>query len=359
MAKHDALISGSDALQFFARRRFENSDLDVYVSGNEALLEFSKYILNVEGYTFAPYPWQCPNAALSIMNREEQLEEFLGGIKKNGSRTRPQAPGEKDIVAFYEMKTLEGVLLFTRGHAGAASFRQIQLIATRGPPLFAILNDFYMTNIFNFYSWRTAYSLFPYHTFVTKDAYLTQPLTTKLKHCAEKYSNRGWKVLNYVPRAHKCNSTHCGLYPFRRIGDRAVWRLDLDVDGVELQAIQPCLLEYCTFGMEMTDKWTSMDGDERTYTKEYMKVLCAQLDAPCIKGGLLVDTFASTPWTQFLREMATKCSMLDAQYLNQTPEPQSWPFINPFARVEHRDGEVKVWWEIYEEFLENRYYVYK
>ena len=51
MAKHNVLISGSLALQFFQRFTWSDSDMDVYVYAKGAR-EFEEYLCKTEGYRF-------------------------------------------------------------------------------------------------------------------------------------------------------------------------------------------------------------------------------------------------------------------------------------------------------------------
>ena len=50
MAKHNALISGSFVLQYFARVTYEASDLDVFIHIDDDIESFGNYLTSVEGY---------------------------------------------------------------------------------------------------------------------------------------------------------------------------------------------------------------------------------------------------------------------------------------------------------------------
>lgn len=52
-ARTGALISGSNALQFFAQVRYEESDLDIYVKSSK-VLEVGNWLMNSAGYRFEP-----------------------------------------------------------------------------------------------------------------------------------------------------------------------------------------------------------------------------------------------------------------------------------------------------------------
>jgi hypothetical protein len=54
LGRADALISGSFALQFFARRSWPESDLDVYLRDGDGVDHLGQYLVEVEGYDLVP-----------------------------------------------------------------------------------------------------------------------------------------------------------------------------------------------------------------------------------------------------------------------------------------------------------------
>jgi len=53
MRKHDAVVSGGLALQFFARATWKESDMDVFVRKGPGVDAFHKYLTETEGYKFS------------------------------------------------------------------------------------------------------------------------------------------------------------------------------------------------------------------------------------------------------------------------------------------------------------------
>lgn len=53
MGQHDALISGSFALQFFERVLWKESDLDMFVQQGHGAEAFCRYLCMEEGYVLA------------------------------------------------------------------------------------------------------------------------------------------------------------------------------------------------------------------------------------------------------------------------------------------------------------------
>ncbi|KAF3309014.1 hypothetical protein TWF173_011524 [Orbilia oligospora] len=309
MATHGAVVSGSDALQFLSRERFENSDLDVYFEVGR-LRGFKEHLEEVEGYAWVPYQWQSGGIEEAMVDRIFDTKDFQK-LEQAGRLSKGSNLG---YLARYEMKTLEGVFLFQKGKAEDQSLRQVQLIVTHGPPMYAILSDFYATHLFNVYDYKGAYSIFPRGTFVERRGYKTQAMTAKVVRCCGKYAQRGYDILDYAEWDEK--STGEGRFGdvvlevkddreirrSRRVGDRFSWCLNLDTTGVDVPEHPPSsLLEYATFGMGYNDKRRNMYGEVRDVVTPYMKVQCAPMRSELVAGDLVVDTLGRE-WEEFLSE---------------------------------------------------------
>jgi hypothetical protein len=51
MKRHGAVISGGLALQFFARRVWKESDMDLFIKSGESAMALGRYFVEAEGYT--------------------------------------------------------------------------------------------------------------------------------------------------------------------------------------------------------------------------------------------------------------------------------------------------------------------
>ncbi|KAK6353493.1 hypothetical protein TWF696_005456 [Orbilia brochopaga] len=341
MATHHALVSGSDALQFFARTRFASSDLDVYIEGEQALLAFADHLISVEKYTFLPYPGQHKNHINAIKGREEAFKAMIEDAKKNGNRPRPSKLAETNPLASYEMKSIEAVLRFDRDASSSKYHRQIQLIATTGPPLYAVLNDFYATLIFNFYDWKTAFSIFPKETFLERLSYMTQPETAKIVDCHEKYRKRNWIVRCYDNMHRNVDldddsdltlKDHGSVLRSRRVGDKFSWMMSLDTSDVEAPYACSKTLEYSTFGMAMTCVYTDMFGRRMHYGYPYLRIRCAPYCGNGLRQPTLVVDNLNTSWGDSLKSMFDKIgetSDLGNDHID-------W------------DSQLPIWWEAYQ-----------
>ncbi|PSS08863.1 hypothetical protein PHLCEN_2v3478 [Hermanssonia centrifuga] len=76
-ARTAALISGSNALQFFNRLRYSNSDLDVYVSWKSAM-EVGKWMLG-HGYTYKPSVSQLEDLEQEIHAGHHSHDDYAEG----------------------------------------------------------------------------------------------------------------------------------------------------------------------------------------------------------------------------------------------------------------------------------------
>ncbi|KAK6515803.1 hypothetical protein TWF281_004393 [Arthrobotrys megalospora] len=260
MARHNALVSGSHALQFLARIKWPDSDLDVYMTGENALTEFANHLLQKEGYSFSPYSWQSGEAMKAISNKMADRETYL----REKVQTPDWDPEEEtsDEAALYCTQDIDGVFNFV--HPTNPN-RKIQLISARVLPLNAILADYYATHIFNLITWNRAYSLFPYHTFGKNHAFYTHDLKGSARKGVEKYKGRGFEFKRYG-NFHTCVK-NCPFRPHRRVADKYCWVVDLDTYGVDDSNIPvpQDVLETSTWGMKMHYSWWSRDENKRLF----------------------------------------------------------------------------------------------
>lgn len=138
---------------------------------------------------------------------------------------------------------------------------KVQLIATPGPPVGAILRGYYMTAVVNFISWNKAYSIFPRATLLFHETVLlTKPGDydePQLSRNLAKYRQRGWRlrtesvISNSPYHRHplgdpdKCQN--------RRVGDSGTWVMRLgDTAAIEgsNSVVPDFVLEYSCFRID-------------------------------------------------------------------------------------------------------------
>ncbi|RAL60990.1 hypothetical protein DID88_010086 [Monilinia fructigena] len=226
LAKHDALISGSFALQFFERRFWHDSDLDIYVDGSNELRSpdpIGEYLVEREGYK------------LRSTKTEEDSDSIVHGYANR-------------IEHISQIKT------YHRRCSGKKMPNQIQIIYTMNTPLQAIVAGFHHTLVMNFISWDFAYSLFPDLNFIKKTAYEINGDNINAESGDDhdpqtKYTRRGWNFEKAAVRGDTKNLHSLQLGGRRRIGDSYTWSIALGTNGVTPGQPTP-VLQHSFFKVE-------------------------------------------------------------------------------------------------------------
>ncbi|KAI0337050.1 hypothetical protein BDW22DRAFT_1364556 [Trametopsis cervina] len=240
-ARTGALVSGSNALQYFGRVVYEESDLDLYVKV-EKVLEVGQWLIGTAGYQFEP------NTRTQNQQPGISFEEAIRRVNR--------------LHEYRPIHGLEGVYnLYKHVPGGEANGtrRKIQLITARYMPMDVILN-FHSTIVMNVISFDRAYSLYPYATFERRLGLHTPTcvgLSEEKPAFVQKYRLRGWEMTNGSSELHSWHGLdqpppHYSLpSSFRSqprwIADRHSWVIRLPLDGVRVPAGKlgdPC---YVTF----------------------------------------------------------------------------------------------------------------
>lgn len=106
MAKHNAIISGSHALQFLSRKEWPDSDLDVYVDGTVGIKSFGEYLTTQEGYVFSPYEFQSSHQNDAVDKREIEWRNYILGKMEEPDTDFDDVSSEMGI---YCLSQIDGV----------------------------------------------------------------------------------------------------------------------------------------------------------------------------------------------------------------------------------------------------------
>ncbi|RDB26109.1 hypothetical protein Hypma_006894 [Hypsizygus marmoreus] len=195
-----AIISGSTAVEFFDRQRFEGSDLDVYIE--HASAEILGLWLLESGYSFLPRSFQNPVFPDVLV---DPLSEDTNG--------------EQSLYVGFGVDT---VCNFVK----TSPDRRVQLMTTRGPVMDVILS-FHSTCVMNIITHRAAFSLFPFATFVEKRS-LRKPIDSLRQMDAEdKWASRGWSFPSGIETSEATDPKSEFCQGFRRVGDHKCWVIPL------------------------------------------------------------------------------------------------------------------------------------
>ncbi|KAL8823699.1 MAG: hypothetical protein Q9191_005627 [Dirinaria sp. TL-2023a] len=205
MGRHDALISGSFAVQFFERVTWKESDLDIFVEQRQGAIALENHLCKKEDYDFV---------------REGNVQEYL------------------DVNGILSIRTL----IMQRPDSTEA---KVQLIQTKHQPLLEILRGFYTTLVVNVITWNKAYALFPQPSFVHHKAYMLKPINDYFGKLVAKYDMRGWTSQGIVWPEDK--ASHGSILEHRRLGDRFTWTVPFNTEGVRHAAQPDSVLEYSNF----------------------------------------------------------------------------------------------------------------
>ncbi|KAJ7591813.1 hypothetical protein C8J56DRAFT_931787 [Mycena floridula] len=206
-ARTGLIISGSTALQFFDRTVYEDSDMDLYVHESSSR-EVSHFLIEA-GYTFVPRASQVNKTVDQVIDGDRRAsDDFLRTAELVGDD--------------YDEDHTHGIAHIFDFHKGQ---RKIQLITAVKTP-FDVIFRYHSTAVLNFITHKTAYSLYPYATFVKRRS--VRLIDTRSAEAAiRKYERRGWIATNH-PLPVWDEDEYEGSDPQARwIGDSACWTIAL------------------------------------------------------------------------------------------------------------------------------------
>ena len=121
--------------------------------------------------------------------------------------------------------------------------------------LYGILEYSRSTTDVNFISWNKAYSLYPYATFVEKEAYmLTVSDEESVETCERWLDGEGIGIRTLTLEEGVRPADERSLVVGRRkVGDKGTWIVELDTEGVQDPGRSGAILESSTFGVRLYD----------------------------------------------------------------------------------------------------------
>ncbi|KAL1671685.1 hypothetical protein EV122DRAFT_284695 [Schizophyllum commune] len=190
-----AVISGAVALHFFNRVTVQDTPLEIYVERTHTMevALFFQYI----GYQYRP------------RERQEAILADAHSLAINRFNLRNAAISE--LYSILDMFTL------VRGDT------EVKIMMVVDSALDAIL-DFHSSPVMNFITHRSAYSLFPYNTFIKKSGLL---FVEDNGH-VDGYRRRGWRMYRRLSNSRYETVGKEITVGTRYVGDQHTWTIDLD-----------------------------------------------------------------------------------------------------------------------------------
>jgi len=200
------LISGSQALQFFDRSFYKESDLDIYVP-----LKFRErvglWLLGV-GYKFVP--------------GKKQQADFKEAVRD---------PKVVQNRASYFMRGVAAVFTFVKPSPSDANVElKVQVIVAARTAMEIILN-FHSTCVMNVISYNKAFSLYPLGTLAQRQSLKCATDGPNQEPAIEKYETRGWKMITNIDP--KLPGSQAFATKARYVGDSHCWTVPLNTQGVK------------------------------------------------------------------------------------------------------------------------------
>ncbi len=332
MAKHDALITGYIAIQYFERVFWEDDEpLDIVVqqAGSDLL---GKYISEVEGYS--------------------EVE-----IEKN----------QRFEVSCHAVKSLSVVLanslqLQKRTYKkNADSNIEVLLFVTPSwcPPARSILHSIRTTAALNIISWNKAYSIFPLPTFIQRKCYSLQDCGQSDGKAIRKESRRGWNVQGVMwPEEQRHNHP---IRERRRVGDRYTWMIPFDTRRVEWSKTPDYVLEHACF--RINSRYVDY-SDNGFYDYEEEDVRNYTITAETLESKVLKHTYTcgGDEMRGFLAPRLHSSTVFELRKLSPAQRPASYDQImESLADVDtanvgfdrpaswtYRDDELPTWYQAFE-----------
>ncbi|KAH8801844.1 hypothetical protein DL96DRAFT_1538137 [Flagelloscypha sp. PMI_526] len=170
------LVSGSAAVQFFGRVNYPGSNLNLYIEEKDmtTLARFIEYC----GYKFT--------------NSPSQPSSLRDALEKKGDWIL-LSPPRKEYWYDDDSQQLMAIFSFVKQFPLRAPL-EVQIVVSTSLAIAPIFN-FHSTVVMNIITYKTAVSLFPLSSFHLHETLVTTSVGDKGKAGLQKYSARGWTVL--------------------------------------------------------------------------------------------------------------------------------------------------------------------
>ncbi|KAH6959644.1 hypothetical protein BKA56DRAFT_501478 [Ilyonectria sp. MPI-CAGE-AT-0026] len=287
LGHHDALISGSFALNLFELGHRKVPCLDVFVKEGAHADHFTKYVQENEGY---------------------QIDDLENGTVK------AQLP-----------KNLESV---------ARPGKKLRVVRTSGPPIQHILTSSHTTACVNFLTWNKAYSIFPQQTLSKHHSYPLKSLDDDFGSTLNELVHQGWTTRDIMwPDFAETNTSK--IAGLRRVGDSSTLVIPLDTSSVDVPSTPDFVVEYAQFEIHaqemvspaMRHGYTTASSTWRSYVTERLQ------------RWTWLELYKVEPENRPFQSPAALPLVSDVSIPEEFELPQSWDYADDQMPVWYREWE--------------------
>lgn len=160
--------------------------------------------------------------------------------------------------------------------------KKVELVLTRGSP-FKLILSYYSTYLMNFFSYRAAYSIFPWFTFRERAGFYVPPQTglrPKTVKGILKYHDRGYSFYVKWLEGHQLEN----YTRIRRVGDCDTWSIHFSTDGIKIP-IEEMKLQGTPFTVKFMPGSWNYDPEPETLEQQFQSADYLELDLGRL-GGL-------------------------------------------------------------------------
>ncbi|KAF1809576.1 hypothetical protein P152DRAFT_441373 [Eremomyces bilateralis CBS 781.70] len=314
LGKHDALISGGFALNFFELSRWTVLNMDVFVPSGVHATEFTDYICKHEGYKAS----------------EEYSQEAETG----------------------------------RGHfnfnSGKRPGKTLRVTVTDGPPIQTILDSSYTTASINFITWNKAYSIFPIQTVIHHKLYALKPMDEDFGSVLNELSNQGWTTRDIIWPELAADAQSHEISGYRRVGDQSTLVILLHTYNVQKASTPDSVTEYAQFEVSTNSVPPFFEQDRLPNTQIQLQ----RLVSPALRYEY---TFGKSSWHDFVSKRLQRWAWVELyklepgkrplQFTDGIPHYFNISFLQDFQTPEtwdYADDQIPAWYLEWEQITIDR-----
>lgn len=240
MAKSQAIISGSLALQLFERTSFQNTDMDIFLPSNyhKTLSPLEHHLIQNENYTSDIPPPSKPNSDNidntddTNTNNDTDTDDDTDDDSTVDANAHQQPQPNREYSDETIITTRKYIRKYTRHDDEKNNEKKIDIIICQYTPQQTIVK-FHSTIVMNAITHEKAYCLYP-NLMRSKQSIRNAPHVKRHKKIIQKYESRGYKF--YYRRTSRLVNYTYPTDPVKAFIRRRCWS-DKHVQTIDLEPL--------------------------------------------------------------------------------------------------------------------------